>query len=108
MRGELWTLSGGSDHAGKPRPALIVQDDAFAETPSVTLCLMTSELTDSPAIRITFAPDRTNGLKETSQVMTDKITTVPRTKLGKRIGVLSNAEMVVVDRAIMIFLGLSG
>ena len=105
-RGEIWTVAGGPDYAGKPRPALIVQDDAFAATRSVTLCLLTGEFAESPAVRITFEPDSVNGLKEASQAMADKITTVPRAKIGKRIGYLTNAEMALVDQAIMTFLGL--
>ncbi|HVR91035.1 MAG TPA: type II toxin-antitoxin system PemK/MazF family toxin [Novosphingobium sp.] len=107
-RGELWTIAGGPDYAGKPRPALIVQDDVFDVTPSVTICLLTSEFIESPAVRIALEPNAANGLNAASQIMTDKITTVPRAKIGKRIGALTNVEMVLVDRAIMIFLGLGG
>ena len=31
-RGEIWTVSGGSDYAGKPRPAVILQDKRFDAT----------------------------------------------------------------------------
>jgi len=107
-RGEIWTVAGGGDYASKPRPALIVQDDAFEATQSVTLCLITTMLADAETVRVTLEPDAANGLAVTSQVMADKISTVQRRKLGKRLGELSKAEMAHVDRAMMVFLGLAG
>jgi mRNA interferase MazF len=40
--------------------------------------------------------------------MIDKIMTVPRLKLGTRIGRLSDADMVRIKRAVVVFLGLAG
>ncbi len=34
-RGEIWTVSGGKDYAGKPRPVVILQDDRFDMTEGV-------------------------------------------------------------------------
>ena len=91
---------------GKPRPALIVQSDLFAETPSVTLCPLTSTLRAAPLLRISVAPTATNGLREPSQIMIDKLVTVPREKIGGTIGRLEDTIMVQVGRAITVFLGL--
>jgi mRNA interferase MazF len=79
-RGELWTASGGT-YAQKRRPALIIQDDLFAASESVTLLPLTSFLTDAPLLRLTVNPSPLTGLEHTSQIMVDKLTTVRRTNL---------------------------
>jgi len=106
-RGEIWTASGGPDYAGKPRPVLIVQDDAFAETGSVTVCLITTQALDVGLVRPALEPGPATGLREPSWVMADRITTVPRGRLGRRLGRLAPAEMPAVNRAMMVFLGLT-
>ena len=105
-RGEVWTVS-GSGYAGKPRPAVIVQDDRFDATASVTLCIFTSDPTDAPLFRIPIDPDTINGLRAPSNLMADKLSTVPKERLGKRIGVLSPADLTRLNRAILVFLGLA-
>lgn len=107
-RGEVWTASGGPGYAGKPRPVVIVQDDAFAATASVTLCAFTTDPTEAPLFRVEIAPTGANGLRTPSRLMVDKITTVPRTRLGERIGVLADEDMLRLNRAILVFLGLAG
>lgn len=107
-RGEIWTASGGSDYAGKPRPLLIVQENSFAETASITVCLLTRTRIDSEVARQVIEPSPENGLREPTYVMIDKITTVPRARLGKRIGCLSASAMSPINRAMIVFLGLAG
>ncbi|HEX8304197.1 MAG TPA: type II toxin-antitoxin system PemK/MazF family toxin [Jatrophihabitans sp.] len=106
-RGEIWTVAGGGDYASKPRPALILQDDHF-DTDSITVCLFTSDPTDAPLFRLEIAPSPTNGLDSTSRLMLDKITTVHRRRLGSKLGVLSDADLLRVNRGIMVFLGIAG
>ena len=105
-RGEVWTLS-GSGYAGKPRPAVIVEDDRFDATESVTVCAFTTDATEAPLIRLVTEPDADNGLRLTSRLMVDKITTVPKRRLGERIGNLPAADVVRLNRAIAVFLGLA-
>lgn len=107
-RGEVWTASGGADYAGKPRPVVIVQDDRFKATRSVTICAFTSDLTDAPLLRLAVQPNPTNGLRTASRLMVDRITTMSKAKLGSRIGRLADTDMVRLNRAMMIFLGLAG
>jgi mRNA interferase MazF len=107
-RGEVWTAAGGKDYAGKPRPVVIVQDDRFDATNSITICAFTSDPTDAPLFRLVVEPSAVNGLDKTSRLMVDKVTTVPKAKLGKRIGRLADSDMVRVNRALLIFLGLAG
>ena len=107
-RAEVWTVAGGPDHAGKPRPAVILQDDAFEGTASITLCPFTTQLVDAPLIRLFVQPTKQNGLNAASHVMVDKITTVAKSKLRKRVGRLAKEEMIRVNRAVLVFLGLAG
>jgi len=107
-RGEVWTATGGLDYAGKPRPVVIVQDDRFDATSSITICAFTSDPTDTPLFRIAVEPSDTNGLKTTSRLMVDKITTMQKPKLGTRIGRLADDDLLRLNRALLIFFGLAG
>ena len=104
----MWTAAGGEYYASKPRPIVIVQDDRFTATSSITICAFTSDPTDAPLFRPAIEPSETNGLRVISRLMVDKITTIPKTKLGARIGRLADKDMVRLNRAMMIFLGLGG
>ena len=106
-RGELWDAAGGGDSTGKPRPVVIVQNDRFAQSNSVTVCALTGDPTDAPLFRVALSPSSENGLHETCRVMVDKITTVRRERLSRRIGALSAKDMRGVDRAILVFLGIA-
>ena len=107
-RGEIWTAAGGSGHAGKPRPVVIIQDDRFDATDSVTVCAFTTDPTEAPLIRIPIEPDDVNGLREPSRLMVDKLTTIPRSRLGQPVGQLGDEDMVRLGRAAVVFLGLAG
>jgi mRNA interferase MazF len=107
MRGELWTMAGGSGYASKPRPVVIVQDDAFTARDSVTVCLITTDPADLPVFRITVDPTAENGLKATSRLMVDKVTTVPRSRLGQCIGCLADDDLLRLNRSLLVFLGLA-
>jgi mRNA interferase MazF len=106
-RGEIWTAAAGSGDAGKPRPVVIVQDDLFDATASVTVCAFTTDPTDAPLFRIPVDADDTTGIRQPSRLMVDKITTVPRSKLGARVGRLSDDDMTRLGRSIAVFLGLA-
>lgn len=107
-RGHIWTVAGGPDYAGEPRPAIVLQDDAFDATASITVCPLTTSLVDAPLIRLPIEPSGPNGLRSTSHVMVDKITTVSKQKLATHVGRLSDEDMVRVNRAVIVFLGLAG
>ena len=107
-RGEIWTAAAGSGYVGKPRPVAIIQDDRFDGTDSVTVCAFTTDPTEAPLFRLRVEPDEVNGLRESCSLMVDKITTVPRSKLGEPIGRLGDDELVRLGRAILVFFGLAG
>lgn len=106
-RGEVWTVSGGKDYAGKPRPVVIVQDDSFDATDSVTICAFTTDPADAPLFRLAVEPNERNGLRSPSRLMVDKITTVPKSKVGDRVGRLDDEDVVRLNQAVMVFLGLA-
>lgn len=106
-RGEIWTAAAGSGYVGKPRPVVIIQDDLFDATASVTVCAFTTDPTDAPLFRIPIDADDTTGMREASRLMVDKITTVPRSKLGEQIGRLGEDDMTRLTRSIAVFLGLA-
>jgi mRNA interferase MazF len=103
-RGDLVTIALQGDY-GKPRPALVIQSDLFAEHPSVTILPVTSQLREAPLFRIALAPSAQNGLQKPSQIMVDKAQTVPRDKVGDSIGRLDDRAMVAVNQALAVFLG---
>lgn len=107
-RGEIWTVSGGKDYAGKPRPAVILQDDRFDSTPSITICGFTSDPTDAPLFRLPVEPSGRNGLRVACRLIVDKITTVPKHKVGRKLGRLDDRDMVRLNRAVLVFLGMAG
>ena len=107
-RGDIWTVAGGPDYAGKPRPTVILQDDAFDATASITVCPFTTHALDAPLIRLPIEPSEQNGLRASSHLMVDKITTVSRKKLESHIGRLSDEDVVRLNRAVLVFLGLAG
>jgi mRNA interferase MazF len=106
-RGEIWTVAGGKDYAGKPRPAVILQDDSFDATDSITICAFTTDKTEAPLFRLAVQPNERNGLRAACRLMVDKITSVPKSKLGDRIGRLDDEDVVRLNQAVLVFLGLA-
>lgn len=106
-RGEIWTVSGGKDYGGKPRPAVVLQDDSFDATASVTICAFTTDPTEAPLFRLLVLPGERNGLRVPSRLMVDKIATVPKSKVGARVGRLENGDILRLNQAVLVFLGLA-
>ena len=106
-RGDLVSVAAAGDY-GKPRPAVIVQMDAFPENhASVVVCQLTSDLADASDFRITVEPNPENGLRLKSQVMADKPVTVRRERIGRTIGRLGNQDMARLGIALAFVLGLA-
>ena len=93
--------------ASRPRPAVLLQDDRFDATESVTLCPLTTTEVPAPLLRVPVPMDGVSGLDAPSWVMIDKITTVRRSNVTHRIGRLSASQLVDVERLVMVFLGLA-
>ena len=105
-RGDFVTIAMQGDF-GKPRPALVVQSDAFDAHATVTVLLVSSLLVETPLFRITVQPDEKNGLRSPSQVMVDKAMTIKRDKLGDVIGSASDELMLEISRSLAVFLSIA-
>jgi mRNA interferase MazF len=106
-RGDIWTVAGGKDYAGKARPVVILQDDSFDGTESITICAFTTDDTDAPLFRLPVEPNERNGLRIPCHLMVDKVTTVPKSKVGAHIGRLDDEDILRLNRAVLVFLGLA-
>lgn len=106
-RGDIYTAAARGSYTGKPRPVLVVQDDHFDATASITVCPFASNELDAPLLRISIAPSEENGLERRSSLMVDKITTVPRSNLGKRLGHIADDQLIQLNRSLVVFLGLA-
>jgi mRNA interferase MazF len=106
-RGDVWTVAGGKDYAGKARPVVIVQDDSFDGTESITICAFTTDDTDAPLFRLPVEPNERNGLRVPCRLMVDKVTTVPKSKVGAQIGRLDDEDVLRLNQAVLVFLELA-
>ena len=106
-RGDIWTVAGAKDYAGKARPVVILQDDSFDGTESITICAFTTDDTDAPLFRLPVEPSERNGLRVPCRLMVDKVTTVPKSKLGTHIGRLDDEDVLRLNQAVLVFLGLA-
>jgi mRNA interferase MazF len=105
-RGDVVTVAVQGDY-GKPRPALVVQSDLFNTThASVTIAPITTTIVDAPLFRVFAEPSPENGLQSISQIMVDKLTTVKRDKIGKRVGILEDETVQRVTRSLALWLGI--
>ena len=105
-RGDFVTIASQGDF-GKPRPALVMQTDAFKEHPSITVLLVSSTWIDAPLLRVGVQPTPENGLQKPSQVMVDKAMTIKRDKVGPAFGRLDANAMIEVERCLAVFLGIA-
>jgi mRNA interferase MazF len=105
-RGELWTVAGGV-HASKPRPALVIQDDRFDGTDSVTVLPLSTVVVDAPLLRVRIPATATTGIHSESFAMVDKITTIRRSNVDQRTGRVSASTLVEIERAMLAVLGLA-
>jgi mRNA interferase MazF len=106
-RGDIVTIAAPGNYA-KPRPALVIQADVFNDIhSSITVVPLTSTIIDAPLFRITLDPNRQDGLNRVSQIMVDKVLTLPREKIGKRVGHLGNTVMIRVGRALSVWMGMA-
>src|SRR5579875_204124 len=103
-RGDICIAAAKGAYTGKPRPVVVVQDDRFDATASVTVCPFTSNPVDAPLTRIVIEPSSLNGLDKSSRIMVDKVTTMPRENVREQLGRLADADVVRLNRALIVFL----
>lgn len=105
-RGDFVTIALQGDF-GKPRPALVIQSDMFGAHATLTVLLVSTTLVNAPLFRVAVDPSETNGLRQPSQVMVDKVMTVKRERLGAVFGTASDEVMLEVARSLAVFLGIA-
>lgn len=106
-RGDICIAAARGAYTGKPRPVVIVQDDRFDATASITVCPLTTNQVQAPLTRIEVEPTSLTGIEQSSKIMIDKVTTMPRESLGDRVGRLEDPDVIRMDRALLVFLGLA-
>lgn len=105
-RGDVYTAAARGPYTGTPRPVVVLQDDRFDATLSITVCPLTTTAVEAPLVRVAIDVSDTNGLREQSQLMADTVTTMPRENLRVRLGRLADEDMLRLNRAVTVFLGL--
>jgi mRNA interferase MazF len=106
-RGDIHIAAARGAYTAKPRPVVIVQDDRFDATASVTVCPLTTNPVDAPLTRIAVEATPASGIEQRSMIMIDKITTMPRANLRGHVGRLPDADLLRLDRALIVFVGLA-
>jgi mRNA interferase MazF len=106
-RGDIHAAAARGAYTGEPRPVVIVQDDRFDATASVMVCPLTTNPVQAPQTRIAVEPSAATGIEQPCSIMVDKITTMPRENVRDRLGRIADADVVRLDRARMVFLGLA-
>ena len=108
MRGDIVTIADrGGEFTGKPRPAIVLQSDLFADSPTVAVLPITSQPTDAPLLRVPLGSDERTGLAVPSWAQIELLTTVRRRRVGGRIGGADDATMLAINRALAVYLGLA-
>ena len=106
-RGAVVVVAAKGAYTGKPRPAVIVQADLYNPThSSVTLCPITSDCVDAPLFRVTLPPGERTGLTTVSQVMIDKVVSVPRSAIVREVGLCDALHLELIDEALRQWLDL--
>ncbi|MGQ0629551.1 MAG: type II toxin-antitoxin system PemK/MazF family toxin [Sporichthyaceae bacterium] len=106
-RGDVCVAAARGSYSGKPRPVVVLQDDLFDATSSVTIAPFTTSTVEAPLLRLAVEPSASNGLDRPSSIMVDKVTTVPRAGIGPPVGRLADTDVVRLNRALVVFLGLA-
>lgn len=107
-RGDICIAAARGVYSGEPRRVVLVQDDRFDGTASITVCPLTTSDVEAPLTRIQVQPTSLTGIEQPSRIMVDKITTMPRGNLRDHLGRLADADLIRLDRALLVFLGLAG
>ncbi len=93
---------------GRPRPAVVVQADELGHnTTTILVCPITSDLSEKLPIRPPVEPKMENGLRLRSQIMTDKMTALPRERVRRVIGAIDSETHGRLDTALLLVLGLA-
>lgn len=106
-RGDIVIIAdrSGGDYGGKPRPAVVVQSELFHDTGSIAVCLLTTQETGAPLLRVPIQVTAESGLARSSRIAVEKLTSVRRDRIGAIIGRISDDEAMALNRSLAVFLG---
>jgi mRNA interferase MazF len=100
-RGDIYEASEKGVLTSKPRPILILQNDrANVAHLTISICLLSTQLTGFDGFRVLVAPSDGNGLKTASEVQVDRIFSYRAESLVQRIGALSRVDIERVEAAL--------
>ncbi|MEO8528181.1 MAG: type II toxin-antitoxin system PemK/MazF family toxin [Pseudolysinimonas sp.] len=105
-RGDIVTVAGGG-YAGKPRPAIVLQDERFADIDTVVVCLLTTTRLDAPLLRVLVLADDLTGIASDSWAMVDKVAAVKRKSVGQRVGRATAEQLAEIERRLLVLLGIA-
>jgi mRNA interferase MazF len=105
-RGDIITVAIAGDF-GKPRLAVIVQNDDLDGIDTTLVAMITTDDDLVAAFRLRVARSASNGLRFDRIVMLDKLSVVWREKCGPVIGRLSGDQMLEVDTSLAFVLRLA-
>lgn len=106
-RGDVVVIAdrAAGDYGGKPRPAVVVQSELFEDIGSVVVCLLTTQQTGAPLLRVPVAASAESGLTSPSYIAVEKITAIRRERVGPTLGHLADEELIAMNRSLAVFLG---
>ena len=96
--------SGGATSGPSPAARITPANRVLS---SITICAFTTDTTEAPLFRLLVEPNERNGLRTACRLMADKMSTVPRSKVGARAGRLDDEDIVRLNQAVPVFLGLA-
>lgn len=93
---------------GKPRPAVVVQADRFNENAlTILVCPLTSDITERLLLRPIVPASPDNGLRERSQIMTDKMLALRTDRIRGVLGSIDNSTRDELEHALVVLLDLA-
>lgn len=97
----------GSEQGGT-RPVLIVQNDmGNKHSPTTIIAAITSRIYTKNVLPTHFMIPDGSGLAQSSIVLLEQLRVIDKSRLLKHIGALSPADMISIDRKLIISLGIN-
>jgi mRNA interferase MazF len=106
-RGEIVIVAMRGDF-GKVRPCVVVQSERYRDDfDSVIVCPFSTSIAASHILRIRVEPHPSNGLRNSSVIMTDKSAAVQMRRIRERIGAVQPETLANIDSALALLLELN-
>ena len=111
IRGEIWTAeldpTQGSEQAGR-RPVLVLQNDAINRFTTTVLAIpLTTNLRRAALPSCVQVTQGDGGLTSDSVILCHQMRALDKSRLKKRLGILSDAAVLAVEARLLFTLGIS-